>query len=168
MKIYTRTGDKGETSLLGGMRVPKNHARVEAYGTLDELGSFIGVSLVFLEEKKHLRLKKELTKVQKDLIEINSALASPNLSTVAVLDKRIVEFEKIIDDLTEKMPPLKSFILPGGTKESAFLHLSRALARRAERRTVSLHEAEGVDDNILAYLNRLSDLLFTMARFVNL
>lgn len=167
MKIYTRTGDKGETSLLGGMKVSKSHVRVEAYGTLDELNSSIGVSLSFLVEEKYTVLRKELTKIQNDLIEISSALASPKLYIVAGLDKRVAGFEKLIDALSGQMPPLKNFILPGGTKPGALLHLSRAIARRAERRIVALPKSEYIDNNILVYLNRLSDLLFTMARFAN-
>lgn len=167
MKIYTRTGDKGETSLLGGMRVPKNHNRVEACGTLDELNSSLGVSLSFLGEEKHATLKKELIKIQNDLIKISSALASPKLCKINGLDKRVAEFEKLIDSLTEHLPPLKTFILPGGGKAGALLHLSRAVARRAERGIVALPKGEYIDENILVYLNRLSDLLFVIARSAN-
>lgn len=164
MKIYTSTGDKGETSLLGGMRVPKYHARVEAFGTVDELNSAIGVSLAFLSEEK---LKKELTRIQNDLYKISSSLASPSVCPVAGLDKRVSELEKLIDILTLQIPILKSFILPGGGKAGALLHLSRAISRRAERRIVALSENEPVHSDIIIYLNRLSDLLFTMARFAN-
>jgi len=167
MKIYTRAGDKGQTSLLSGERVLKNDIRIEALGTLDELNSAIGVSLAFLLDKKHTKLKKELTKIQNDLIKISSVLASPKLCVIAGLNKRVAEFEKLIDALSGQMPSLKNFILPGGTKAGAFLHLSRAIARRAERRVVTLFDKEGIDDNIIIYLNRLSDLLFTIARFAN-
>ncbi len=164
MSIYTHTGDKGQTSLLNGSRVSKNDIRIEALGTLDELNSAIGVSLAFLEEEK---LKKELIKIQNDLIKISSALASPKLCTIAGLSKRVAEFEKLIDTLSSQMPPLKNFLLPGGGKAGALLHLSRAIARKAERRAVALFDKEGIDNNIIIYLNRLSDLLFTMARFAN-
>lgn len=164
MKIYTRTGDKGQTSLLGGIKVSKCHARVEAYGAVDELSSSIGLSIAFLSDQK---IKKELAKIQNDLYKINSSLASPVLCIVAGLDKRVVELEKLIDSLVEQIPPLKNFILPGGGKAGSLLHVCRAIARRAERRIVVLIEDEGVDKNITIYLNRLSDLLFTMARFAN-
>jgi len=164
MPIYTRLGDKGQTSLLNGSKVPKNDIRIETLGTLDELNSAIGVSLAFLKDKK---LQKELIKIQNDLMRICSILASPELCVIAGLNKRIVEFEKLIDALSGQMPPLKNFILPGGTEAGALLHLSRAVARRAERRIVTLFDKEGIDDNIIIYLNRLSDLLFTIARFAN-
>lgn len=164
MPIYTRTGDKGQTSLLGGTRVPKYHPRVEAIGTVDELSSSIGLSLAFLSNQK---LKKELTKIQNDLYKISSSLASPALSVVVGLDKRVAEFEKLIDVLTTQMPPLKNFLLPGGGKAGASLHVCRAIARKSERRVVALFDKDGIDSNIIIYLNRLSDLLFTMARFSN-
>ena len=165
MKIYTRTGDKGETSLLGGTRVPKHHPRVEALGALDELNSSIGVALAFLSDKKNDPLKEKLINIQKDLIKISSVLAFPAFQKVEGLDKQALEFEKLIDALSSQMPPLKNFILPGGGKAGALLHLSRAIARRAERRVVILSDKEGIDNNIIIYLNRLSDLLFTTARF---
>ncbi len=167
MKVYTRAGDKGQTSLLSGERVLKNDIRIEALGTLDELNSAIGVALAFLSDKKHLPLKKRLVNIQKDLIKISSVLAFPAFQKVEELDKQVSEFEKLIDALSGQMPPLKNFILPGGTKAAAFLHLSRAIARRAERRAVTLFDKEGIDDDIIIYLNRLSDLLFTIARFAN-
>lgn len=167
MKIYTRLGDKGQTSLLNGERVFKNDIRIEALGTLDELNSAIGVALSFFSEKKHAPLKKKLLNIQKDLIKISSALASPAFQKVEGLDKRVAEFEKLIDALSGQMPPLKNFILPGGSKAGALLHLSRSITRRAERRVVTLFDKEGIDNNIIIYLNRLSDLLFTIARFAN-
>jgi cob(I)alamin adenosyltransferase len=167
MKIYTRTGDKGMTSLLGGMRISKSHARVEAYGTVDELNSAIGLALAFLSDKKHAKVKKELIRVQSDLLEIGSNLSSPTIRIVEGLEKRAAEFEKEIDTLTEQMPVLRNFILPGGGKAGAVLHVCRTIARRAERRIVALSESEGLDEHIVLYMNRLSDLLFTMARFAN-
>lgn len=167
MKIYARAGDKGQTSLRSGARVFKNDVRIETLGTLDELNSAIGVAVVFFSDKEHKPLKKKLINIQEDLIQISSALAFPVFHKVEGLDKRVAEFEKLIDALTGQMPPLKNFILPGGTKAGAFLHLSRAITRRAERRAVTLFDKEGIDNNIIIYLNRLSDLLFTMARFSN-
>jgi cob(I)alamin adenosyltransferase len=167
MPIYTRTGDKGQSSLLNGERVPKNDIRIEALGTLDELNSSIGVARAFLSDKEQALLKKNLINIQEDLIKISSILALPAFQKVAGLDKRVLEFEKLIDALTQDLPPLKKFILPGGSKAGAFLHLSRAIARRAERRVFALFDKEGIDNNIIIYLNRLSDLLFTLARFVN-
>ncbi len=162
MPIYTRKGDKGETSLFGGKRVKKFSLRVETYGTVDELNSSIGVAIANVSS-----IKKELTKIQNDLLHIGSTLANPSAKKLLELEKRVLEFEKLIDKMTEKMPVLRNFILPGGGKAGSILHLSRTICRRAERRIVELADKEEVDENIIKYLNRLSDLLFTMARFVN-
>ena len=169
MPIYTRTGDKGKTSLFDGTRVLKSHKRVETYGTIDELNSNIGVAIV---EIKDLRFKikdiiDELEKIQHDLLEIGSTLATPHPMPVVGLENRPKEFEQQIDTMTNKMPELKAFILPGGGKASSLLHVCRTIARRAERQLVSLMQKETVDGAIVTYLNRLSDLLFTMARYVN-
>ena len=166
MAIYTRTGDKGKTSLMSGQRVSKSDLRVETYGTIDELNSAIGVVLSVISDKRK-EIRKELIKIQNDLLEIGSALANPASKQLKYLQQRVKEFEKFIDQMTEKMPPLKNFILPGGGKAGAILHLARAISRRAERKTVALNNKQKVDNNIIIYLNRLSDLLFTMARFVN-
>lgn len=166
MPIYTRTGDKGQTSLFDGTRVAKSHARVETYATIDELNSFLGAAVAHMRSK-HPRVKKELQRIQHELFDIGSALAMPHPLPVVGLEKRTKEFEELIDDLTKKMPELKNFILPGGGKAGSLLHVSRTLARRAERRIVKLLETEEVDDQILKYLNRLSDLLFTLARYTN-
>lgn len=165
-KIYTKTGDKGETSLFGGTRVPKNSLRVDTYGTVDELDSVIGVVIAHLspEEKKQAEL---LTSIQHDLLLIGSSLANPVQKPLPYLNKREKLFEKEIDQMTEKMPLLRNFILPGGGKAGAFLHQARTVCRRAERRVVKLAREEPVEEGILRYFNRLSDLLFTMARFVN-
>lgn len=177
MAIYTRTGDKGKTSLFSGRRVSKADLRVEAYGTIDELNSAIGVVLAETQNAKvksqnyNSKLKSELEKIQNDLLEIGSSLANPttpyNLHPTTYLSKRVKEFEKFIDQMTEQMPALKNFILPSGGKTGAFLHLARAVCRRAERRIVALNNKQKIDNNIIIYLNRLSDLLFTMARFAN-
>ena len=170
MAIYTRTGDKGKTSLFNGQRVSKSDLRVETYGTVDELNSAIGVSISNFKFQIS-NFKKELIKIQNDLLNIGSALANPTTSekreATSYLQKRVKEFERFIDQMTEKMPPLSNFILPGGGKAGSFLHLARAVSRRAERKVVALNHKEKIDNNIVIYLNRLSDLLFTMARFAN-
>lgn len=169
MPIYTRTGDKGKTSLFDGTRVLKSNKRVGTYGTIDELNSMIGAAIA---EIKDLRFEikevtDELEKIQHDLFDIGSALATPHPLPVEGLEKRPKEFEKLIDDLTKKMPEITYFILPGGGKAGSFLHVCRTITRRAERQLVSLMQKDKVDDEIVTYLNRLSDLLFTMARYVN-
>lgn len=169
MAIYTRTGDKGKTSLMGGRRVLKSDQRVEAYGTIDELNSAIGVVLAETRNTKYeiRKISQELKKIQNDLLDIGSALATPEGAPLEHLEERPKDFEKLIDQLTEKLPPLSQFILPGGGKGGAHLHLARTICRRAERRVVALLETAEVDQAVLVYLNRLSDLLFTMSRFVN-
>lgn len=172
MAIYTRTGDKGLTSLFDTTRVPKHHDRVETYGTIDELNSAIGAVIAQIED---LRLKikeidivaKELEEIQHDLMSIGSALADPKAKPIKDLDKRAKEFEKQIDQMTEKLPELRNFILPGGGKAGSLLHLARTISRRAERRIVKLVQDTEIDNGIIVYINRLSDLLFTMSRFVN-
>lgn len=167
IKIYTKTGDKGQTSLFGGKKVSKASLRTEAIGSVDELNSVIGFAVT---EIKNAKLKNELLKIQHDLFAIGSALASPNTKykrqNTKYLESRITGLEILIDLLTEKLPELQNFILPGGGKAGASLHLTRSICRRAERRVVLLTK-EKVAPEIIIYLNRLSDLLFTMARFVN-
>ncbi|HVZ58812.1 MAG TPA: cob(I)yrinic acid a,c-diamide adenosyltransferase [Patescibacteria group bacterium] len=165
MPIYTRTGDKGKTSLLGGRRVLKSDERVDTYGTVDELNSLLGV-VVSTIETKHQQLAKELEGIQNDLFDIGSYLADPQAKPLR-LAERIKEFETRIDHMTKKMPELHNFILPGGGRVGASLHQARTVCRRAERRLVGLMQETDIDDEIVKYLNRLSDLLFTMARFVN-
>ncbi|MDP3988579.1 MAG: cob(I)yrinic acid a,c-diamide adenosyltransferase [Candidatus Levybacteria bacterium] len=178
VKVYTRTGDKGQTSLFGGKRVSKANLRVEAYGTIDELNCVIGVSITQIKSSPlrqgfvgQAKLKAQLIAIQKDLFEIGSILADSkrlNLGQGSTLiKKRIKEQEQLIDELTKELPELKNFILPGGGETGSMLHLARAICRRAERRVVQLSVKEKVDGDILIYLNRLSDLLFVMARFAN-
>ena len=169
MAIYTRTGDKGKTSLMGGKRVRKSDARVEAYGTVDELNSALGVCLAELptNNKNVIPLRKALSQIQNDLLDIGSALATPEGVPVSHIEKRPQDFEKLIDQMTERLPPLTQFILPGGSKAAAHLHMARTICRRAERRVVALMETAEIDQAIVIYLNRLSDLLFTLSRFVN-
>ena len=185
MPIYTRTGDKGKTTLFNGQRVSKGDLRIDTLGTIDELNSAIGVVLAETQNSKlkthnyNSKLKSELIKIQNDLLSIGSALANPKVSskrlTVSSLSKRVKEFEDFIDKMMKNLPPLSSFILPGGGKTGATLHLARAICRRAERRIVELNSKEKtlrlrsgqVDNSIIIYFNRLSDLLFTLARFAN-
>lgn len=162
--IYTRTGDKGKTSLFDGKRVLKSDKKVETYGTIDELNSSIGLASSFIEIPI---INKELEEIQNDLLEIGSSLAVSSTLPAPQIAKRPEEFEKLIDNLTKQMSPLTQFILPGGGSGGAALHVSRTIARRAERRIVELNKTEEIDPVIITYLNRLSDLLFTMARFVN-
>lgn len=166
MPIYTRTGDKGQTSLFGGKRVLKTNPRVDTYGTIDELNSVIGVVLSFLGHK-HISVKKELIAIQHDLFDVGAYLANPSAKPLLRLEKRVTECEKSIDVMTEQLPVLRNFILPGGSKAGAALHHARTVARRAERRLVALDQDEEIDRHVIKYVNRLSDLLFTMARFVN-
>ncbi len=164
MAIYTRTGDKGKTSLFDGKRVLKSDKKVETYGTVDELNSAIGAASAFIKVRL---VNKELEEIQNDLLEIGSSLAVSTALPVDQLKDRPQELEKLIDKLTKQLPPLNQFILPGGGKGGSLLHVARTIARRAERRVVSLSRTENIDNIIIIYLNRLSDLLFTMARFVN-
>ncbi|MGH7246368.1 MAG: cob(I)yrinic acid a,c-diamide adenosyltransferase [Candidatus Levyibacteriota bacterium] len=169
MKIYTKTGDKGKTSLFDGTRVSKTNHRVATYGTIDELNSLLGVVISFFGKKSYEKqLKSSLVRVQDDLLHIGALLANPtDKENTMYFSHAAASFEKEIDEMTNSMPPLRQFILPGGKTPSAFLQLARAVSRRVERKVVSLSEKENVSTDILVYFNRLSDLLFTMARFVN-
>jgi cob(I)alamin adenosyltransferase len=169
-RIYTRTGDQGDTGLFGGGRVPKSHPRVDAYGELDELNAVLGVTLTRIKDQEVQGL---ILQVQRDLFAIGAHLATPPDSRArAHLPElpggRPAEFERWIDRIEEDVGSLKAFILPGGSEASAALHLARTVARRAERAVVEMAQAESVDGEILVYLNRLSDLLFELARLMNL
>jgi cob(I)alamin adenosyltransferase len=165
MPIYTKTGDKGLTFLSNGQRVSKFDPRIEIYGTIDELNAMIGVTLSVAKNLEP-RIKNELIKIQNDLFEVGSKLASQG-EALQDSEKRVKEFEDFIDQMTAEMPTLKNFIFPGGGKVGSMLHLSRAVCRRLERKIVALNSKKRIDKNILVYFNRLSDLLFTMARFAN-
>jgi len=165
-KIYTRTGDKGQTSLFGNTRVSKADERVDTYGTVDELNSAIGLAIAQVKSSRK-KVTDELERIQNDLLLIGSTLANPENPRLPQLKERVDDFERLIDFMTEKMPELHNFILPGGGVAGAQLHVCRTLCRRVERRIVSLSQKEDIDDNIRMYFNRLSDLLFTMARYVN-
>ncbi len=164
MAIYTRKGDKGKTSLFDGKVVSKSDLQVEAYGTIDELNSSLGVASSFIKTKL---IKDEIEKIQNDLLEIGSSLAVSSPLPLDPLLNRPKDFEELIDKLTSKMPVLSNFILPSGGKGGSSLHLARTVSRRAERRVVDLASKRKVDEIALIYLNRLSDLLFTFARFEN-
>ena len=169
MKIYTKTGDKGSTGLFDGLRVSKSSLRVETYGTIDELNSIIGIVLA---HDPCQRIKQDLTKLSNILFRAGSDLATPLESKLKFEIKRIGNedikwLETLIDEYTAELPELRHFILPGGTKPAAFLHQARTVCRRAERLAVQLSEYENLGEYILIFLNRLSDYLFTAARFEN-
>jgi cob(I)alamin adenosyltransferase len=165
LKIYTRTGDSGETSLFGGARVPKNDPRIEAYGTVDELNSFIGVARATWPGSP---VDEQLAAAQADLFEIGAHLASPGSSRFAGVDEeRIAELERGIDAMEAELAPLTSFILPGGTLAAAQLHVARTVCRRAERLVVGLGDESPQTRSAIRYLNRLSDYLFVAARYAN-
>lgn len=171
MSIYTKKGDKGRTSLGSGVRVWKDSRRVESYGTIDELNALLGVIQVelSLSNKKYAKFfSKILNQVQNDLFCIGSYLSNPaNSSLITHLSENTLEFEKKIDEMTTKLPKLENFILPGGGRIGADLQLARAVSRRAERKLVSLIKKEKVNSDVVKYINRLSDLFFTMSRFTN-
>jgi cob(I)alamin adenosyltransferase len=171
MKIYTRTGDEGHTALFGGGRVAKDAARVDAYGEVDELNAAIGLARSATPEEFESEL---LDSVQRDLFSIGGQLATPDpgkveraIAKADISDARITALERAIDAATEELSPLRAFVVPGGTEKAARLHLARTVCRRAERAVVSLAASEQVPAIILTYLNRLSDLLFTLARLAN-
>ena len=168
MKIYTKTGDKGETGLFGGKRVPKDDLRIAAYGTVDELNSVIGTARSFNEDKI---LDLVLSEIQNKLFVLGADLATPadvkNPATRRIKARDYTSLEGIIDDFEGKIGALSSFILPGGAKGASFLHNARTICRRAERLVVTLKRKEDVSDEVLIFLNRLSDLLFVLARYVN-
>jgi cob(I)alamin adenosyltransferase len=159
-KIYTKTGDDGTTGLGDGSRTSKDSARVEAYGTVDEANSAIG--MVLADESVPDNIRHCLTEVQHDLFELGGELCIPGYS--AVSDAMVQRLESELDTLNEGLPVLKEFILPGGSNGAAACHLARTIVRRAERRTRTMANAEDVRPEVLMYLNRLSDLLFVVAR----
>jgi cob(I)alamin adenosyltransferase len=170
LKIYTRTGDRGETSLFDGRRVSKDDLRVAAYGEVDELNAFLGRAAA---EVSRAEVQELLREIQSDLFAVGGQLANPLQRSPKKVEKsaldagRIERLERAIDLLEEALPPLKRFILPGGSPGGALLHVARAICRRAERTVVSLDRQEPVNPLILSYLNRLSDYLFVAARAEN-
>lgn len=170
MKIYTRTGDAGTTSLVGGKRVRKDSLRLDAYGTVDELNSFLGVLLT--DDTLDAPARATLTAVQNKLFNIGAYLATDNsenpmMEPTGLGHKVIGELERQIDLMTETLPPLRAFILPGGCRGAAHANVCRAVCRRAERRVIALTAEARVDDLVIRFLNRLSDYLFTLARHLN-
>ncbi|MDQ3996568.1 MAG: cob(I)yrinic acid a,c-diamide adenosyltransferase [Gemmatimonadota bacterium] len=171
MKIYTKTGDAGTTGLFGGGRVGKDHPRVEAYGDVDELNAALGLARAV---EVLPRIDEVLVPIQRDLFAIGALLATPNrekmrqhLEKARVDDERVTELERAIDDADRELEPLRAFVLPGGTPKAAALHVARTVCRRAERRVVRLQADEDLPLVVVVYLNRLSDLLFTLARLAN-
>ena len=170
MAIYTRTGDKGKTSLFSGKRVWKYDARVDTYGTIDELNSVIGLAVAHLPTKKGAnKLKKILLGVQSDLFYIGAYLADlPDTIEDIDLVKKTEELEESIDFMMKHLPPTFNFVLPGGSRAGAFLHQARTVARRAERNLVRLAKKEKVDERVQKYINRISDVFYAAARFANM
>jgi len=170
VKIYTKTGDGGKTSLLGGKRVSKSSDRIESYGTVDELNSFIGLAITEVNDKD---VKNLLHKIQNQLFVVGCDLAAPKtskpikLKIQRVSPKFYKDIEKEIDRFDVKLDSLKNFILPGGSKGAALLHICRTITRRAERRVVALNDTMNVGSNIIIFLNRLSDLFFVLSRYEN-
>lgn len=170
MKIYTKTGDKGETSLYKGGRVPKDEPRLEAYGTLDELNSVLGLAASHLPREAELgTVRQEVARIQKDLFSLGAQLATRGDEKPAwhIKPEDIQALETAIDRMETELEPLRTFILPGGHPAGAGFHLARTVCRRAERGVVTLGRDESLDPQIVQYLNRLSDYLFVLARFTN-
>lgn len=170
MKIYTKTGDKGETGLFGGERVSKDSLRISAYGTVDELNSSIGLAI---SEVKDEGVKKNLIKIQNQLFMVGSDLATPEdektkkLNILRTPASFYTDLEQMIDEYDAQLEELRNFILPGGSKSAAMLHVCRTICRRAEREVVALKNSVTIGENIIIFLNRLSDLLFVLSRFEN-
>jgi len=166
-KVYTKTGDKGSTALFGGARVPKNHIRIESYGTVDELNSYIGLIRDYLEDEV---LRDVLKEIQDRLFTLGAILATDpskkNLKTPDLHDEDVTFLESKIDEMEDKLPTLKYFVLPGGHPTVSFCHVARCVCRRAERLTVALNENESVLPVVMQYLNRLSDYLFVLGRYI--
>ena len=174
-RVYTRTGDKGETALVGGKRVPKDSPRIEAYGTIDELNSIVGLARVFNEERLrkgegHRRLDEVLRRIQNELFDLGSELATPEGAVYEGMfrftEREVKELERLIDECQKDLEPLKSFVLPGGGRVGGFLHQCRTVCRRAERRILALSRVELVNPCSIKYVNRLSDLFFVLSRWV--
>jgi len=174
-RVYTRTGDRGETALVGGKRVPKDTPRIEAYGTIDELNAVIGLARVFNAERLgegegHRWLDELLRRLQNQLFDLGSELATPEDALYEgmyrIAEDDVKELERVIDRCQKELTPLKSFILPGGGRIGAFLHQARTVCRRAEREILRLSRAEPMSERPLKYVNRLSDLLFVLSRWV--
>jgi cob(I)alamin adenosyltransferase len=167
-RIYTRTGDEGTTGLVGGERVKKNSIRVNAYGDVDELNSYLGLCVTIASDKSFATILEKLTVIQNELFDLGSELASPGSlggpGIPTTTADQVARLEAWIDQLNEGLPTLQSFVLPGGSLLNAHLHIGRTICRRAERTILELHETEPVPTHLRHYMNRLSDLLFVMSR----
>jgi len=175
-RVYTRTGDRGETALVGGKRVPKDSLRIEAYGTIDELNSIVGLARAFNEEKladgeAHRFLDTVLRQIQDELFDLGSELATPpdffQEGMYRVSESEVKKIEQLIDECQEELEPLKSFVLPGGGRIGAYLHQCRTVCRRAEREILRLSRAEELSEWPIKYVNRLSDLFFVLSRWIS-
>ena len=169
MKIYTKVGDRGDTRLFDGTKTRKDDPRVDAYGDVDELNSFVGAAATGIEDREILNLLRD---IQRDLLSVGAQLANPKAKETSNerfrLDPvRITNLENSIDRFETELPPLRQFILPGGSPAGAMLHMARTVCRRAERKVVALANKISVDETVIQYLNRLSDFLFVLARLVN-
>lgn len=168
MKLYTKGGDKGKTSIIGGERVFKNNSRVKAYGTIDEANSFIGLVLSSMSKSEMPQLFDELLTIQQYLFDAGTDLATSEIAETYRLSKESVEWlEEKIDLYTGKVPPIEKFIIPGGHMLSSQVHICRTIIRRAERETVAILAEEKINEHALKFLNRLSDFLFVAARYIN-
>lgn len=169
MKIYTKTGDAGTTALFGGERVPKAHLRIDAYGTVDELNSVLGM---VRDQPVTAPIQLLLTAIQNNLFTIGAILATEpgntKVKTPPLLDSEIMNLETAIDAMETELPPLKNFILPGGHPSVSWGHIARTVCRRAERLVVALHQQQPVEEKVIKYLNRLSDYLFVLCRWMAL
>lgn len=165
MKIYTKTGDKGFTSLTGGKRVRKNDQMVEAYGTVDEANSMLGLAIARIDNPNLEKVKSMLIDVQRDLFHVGAELSTPQDAKVywPLHAEQVTKIEKYIDELDEELTELRNFILPGGTEAAAVLHVARSITRRAERSAIDVD-----NELVLSYLNRCSDFLFVAARWINM
>jgi cob(I)alamin adenosyltransferase len=175
-RVYTRTGDKGETGLVGGKRVPKDSPRIEAYGTIDELNSIVGLARVFNEEKlsegeAYRFLDSVLRQIEDELFDLGSELATPpdffKEGMYRVGEREVKKLEQLMDECQKELEPLKSFVLPGGGRIGAYLHQCRTVCRRAEREILRLSRVEELNEWSLKYVNRLSDLFFVLSRWIS-
>ena len=172
MKIYTKTGDKGNTSLFDGRRVPKHHQRIEAYGTLDELNAYIGLLITQSIAQEY---KRQLGSIQNELFVLGAQLANPkqksrksSSKTPEIESQHVTALENAIDQMNQALPPMTHFILPGGHSVVSYCHIARTICRRAERRSTMLSENNSVPPLVIKYLNRLSDYLFVLSRKLTL
>ena len=171
-KLYTRTGDRGQTGLFGGRRVPKDHPRVAAYGTIDELNAALGLAISYIRQR---RLVASLQTIQNELFNIGAELATvgpvrsrrKESASLRLEGAKAEWLESLIDEYDARVPPLRTFVLPSGTTAASALHVARTVCRRAEREVVALARKQPINAAIMTYLNRLSDLLFVLARYVN-